>query len=1148
MNLKPYFFVALFFLAISVTAWTQTITGGVNGTVTDPSGAVIVGAQVTAINVATNITTATKTNKDGVYSIQFLTVGQYKVKVEAPGFALETLGPFTLEAGQVAKFDAKLGMTRATASVSVNEGLVPLLNTENAELGTTLDGTAIESIPLQDRNFAALALFTPGAVSTNPQSFTGANAVERDTIGGSSLSVNGNRAQTNNYLLDGIEINETVNNTVGYNPSPDALSQVRVVSSNAQAEYGNVNGGDVIALLENGTNHFHGSAFYFLNDYKLNANTWANNYNRVPKASATSNIFGGTLGGPILRDRLFFFADYSGNRYHTGGVATATVADALMRQGDFSELLNPSLMCAPGVTCTPNKLIQLYDPENGYAPFVNNQHVPVTNPVAIFLYSHPAIYPLPNHTPNSGSPIANNYEGPTKTRQYNDQFDVRLDYKFSDKDSFFGSYSQSLAGNTQINPLLITFPGASTYPTRGFSINSVHTFTPSLLNELRIGFFRIIWDQSVPYDATGVFGMNGDALLGMQVNNQAPGFAQQSVGAITNPGNGATYSDNVMNNFTYGDNLTWQKDRHTFKFGMQFIRYQQNIIYSGVSGAEGVLGYSGNFSSDPLVASNVNTPLASGYSLADFNLNRVYSMGRGTVAGFAGQRQWRDAVFAQDDWKLLPNLTLNLGLRWEYDQPIYEVNNKQSNLNLQTGKLELAGQDGNSRALYNPVWTNFMPRIGFSYNPVPRFVLRGGFGSTIYMEGTGANLRLIINPPFQTSINYTGAPPTSLTNTGSFTTAQLAFSSSSAGCSYATNPSCGQTIRAWDPNLRPSTINEFSLTTQYQLSNTASFQIGYVGETGVHLISANNGNQLASPCFSGSVLLNYNSAPCFAANKSPFYQVVGQSGLVRITQSEGMMNYNALQTTFRQRLSSGLQFTANYTYSRAMTNATGFFGSNLNITNNTSFPENPLDRSLEYGPAPTDSTHSMNFQLVYLLPFGRGQRFGSGMNRVLDEGLGGWRAAVSGYAFTGFPITLVSGTNNSGVNAPQQRAWHYRHLVIRHRSINQWFGNDPSATGCATAGQDNGTCAYGVPPNGVISPAHPFSERVPGYQQYDAAAFKDFPTLREQSFTFRVEAFNVFNIASYNNPVATVPSTTFGQITSTRSGPRTLQLSAKYRF
>jgi hypothetical protein len=1146
--LKSFYYLAIVLLPVcSVAGVAQTITGGVTGTVTDPSGAVITGAKITATNVATNVDTSDQTNKDGVYSIRFLTVGQYKVTVQSPGFAPQTLGPFTLESGQVAKFNAKLGLEGAASSVTVNEGLIPLLNTENAELGTTLDTTAIENIPLSGRNFQELALYTPGAISTAPTTFGGADGIERTNIGGSVLSVNGNRAQTNNFLLDGFEINETINNTVGYNPSPDALSQVRVISANAQAEYGNVNGGDVIALLKNGTNKFHGSAFYFLQNYNLNANSWGNNHNRTAKQSSTTNIFGATLGGPILKDRLFFFGDYQGSRSHAGGFSTASVATALMRQGDFSELLDPTLNFLPGTPCTPNRLTQLYDSQNGFKPYVGNRGVPITNPAAIYLYAHPELYPLPNRAPNAGSPVTSNYQGPSKSRQYNNQFDVRLDYKASDKDSFFGSYSQSLAGDTSTVPLVLQFPGKSTYPTRGFGINYIRTITPSVLNEFRVGYFRIVWNQGIPNDTTGVFGLKGNSVLGIEGGNQVPGFARQNISGITALGNSAVYSDIVMNNFTYGDNLTWQKGKHTFKFGAQFIRYQQNIIYSGLDGAGGTMAYNGNFSSNPLIKANTNTPLAHGYGVADFNMDRVFSTGRGTVAGYAGQRQWRDAVFAQDDWKVLPNLTLNLGVRWEYDQPIYEAHDKQSNVNMQTGELEIAGQNGNSRALYNSVWTNFMPRIGFSYNPIPRLVVRGGFGSTIYMEGTGANLRLIINPPFQTATDYAGGAPTSLANPGEFTTAETAFSSHSAACDPLTDRTCGLTVRAWDPNLRPSTINEFSLTTEYQVSNTASFQIGYVGETGVHLINANNGNQLTHPCFSGTTLLTYNSAACFAVNKAPFYKLVGQSGFLRITQSEGMMNYNALQATLRQRLSHGLQFTANYTFSKSMNNSTGYFGGNLGVSNTSSFPADPSNLSLEYGLAPTDATHNLNFHLVYHLPFGRNRMFGGNVNRALDEVIGGWRVSVAGFAYTGFPITITS-TNTSGVRSGQQRATHYRKLVIRNRNINQWFGDDPSATPCEVAGVDNGVCAYGVPANGTISTASKSSERMPGYQQYNAAAFKDFSITDNQRFTFRVDAFNVFNIASYGNPTASIPTTQFGAISGVRSGPRTLQLSAKYTF
>jgi hypothetical protein len=1148
---KRFYYLAIGLLALcgaaGISGFSQTITGSVTGTVTDASGAVIPGAKVTASALKTGVTTSTTTNAEGVYSIRFLTIGNYRVTVDAPGFTSQALGPFALESGQVAKFDAKLAVAGSTQNVAVSGNLAPLLNTENAELGTTLDNNAIENIPLQGRNFQELALYTPGAISTNPSSFSGDQAGERTTIGGSVLSVNGNRAQANNFMLNGIEINETVNNLVGYNPAPNALAQVRVISANAPAEWGNVNGGAVVALLNNGTNQFHGSLYYFGHDAIFNANSWTNNRNQIARHSATTTMFGATLGGPIFRDKLFFFGDYEGFRFHTAGDSPLSVATAKMRQGDFSELLDPALMCRAGTTCTPNKLIQLYDSQNGYAPFAGNLNVPITNPAAIYLYAHPELYPLPNHAPTDGSPTSGNYHGPSTTKQYNDQFDARIDYKASDKDSFFGSYSQSTAGDSTSSPLAITFAAPSTYPTKLFTFNYIRTFSPAVVNEFRAGFFRVVWNQGAPVDTTGVFGMNGNQLLGIQGGNGAPGFASQEFG-LTNLGNRGIYSDIINNNYTYGDNLTWQKGVHLFKFGAEFIRYQQNIIYSGVAGASGYIGYSGAFTGDPLIKASTSKPNNKGYAVADFNMDHAMTMGRGPVAGYVGQRQWRDALFAQDDWKVRPNLTINLGLRWEWDQPIYEVNNKQSNVNLQTGELEIAGQDGNSRALYNPTWTNFMPRLGFSYNPVRRVVVRGGFGSTTYLEGTGANLRPIFNPPFQTTVEYTGSAPTSLSDTGEFTTAESAFSAHSPDCDTLNDASCAITIRAWTKNLRPSTINEFSLTTEYQLSNTASFQVGYVGETGVHLIDANNGNQLSEPCWNGTTLLAYNNPKCFAVNKAPFYQLSGQSGFMRITESEAMMNYNALQATFRQRLLHGLQFTANYTYSKAMTNATGYYGSNLDVAGNSSYPADPKHLDWEYGPAFTDATHNVNFNVIYQLPFGRGRMFGTNVNRFADEIIGGWKVSMTGSAFTGIPMTIVSNPNTSGVHSAQQRALRYRHFKIHNRNINQWFGDDPSTVGCTNPGEDNGVCAYGTQPNGVIPNARPRSERVPGYQNYNAAIFKDFAITEHQQFSLRAEAFNAFNIVSYGNPVQNIAAANFGEISDTRSSARNFQFSAKYSF
>ena len=545
-----------------------------------------------------------------------------------------------------------------------------------------------------------------------------------------------------------------------------------------------------------------------------------------------------------------------------------------------------------------------------------------------------------------------------------------------------------------------------------------------------------------------------------------------------------------MNNYTYADNLTLQRGAHIIKMGVQLIRYQQNSIYTGNDGAQGTMQYNGNFSARN---GNGTAPAAgirdTGFDVADFYLDRVAYGGRGTLAGHTGQRQWRDALFVQDDWKASPSLTINLGMRWEYDQPIYEVHNKEANLNLSTGAIQLAGVNGNSRALYNSVWTNFMPRVGFSWNPLQRLVLRGGFGSTTYLEGTGANLRLTINPPFQTSLSYSAAAP-SVGNPGSSVTAATAFQANASACNPSTSPTCSSLFRAWDPRLRPSTVNEYSMTAEYQISNTSSFQIGYVGEYAYHLIQAQNGNQLAAPCYSGTTLLAYNSAACFAVNKSPYYAVVGQSGFVRITQSEAMMNYNAMQATFRQRLTRGLQFTANYAYSKSMTNSIGFYGVS-GVNTNSAYAANPRDLSIEYGPAGTDTPNNLNFIMNYELPFGRGRSFAGNVNRVFDEVIGGWRLGVSGFVYSGFPTTITA-SGNSGVNSSQQRAVRYRKLKAVNRTTTNWFGTDPSAVPCTTAGVDNGVCAYGQPAAGIISPQRPGTERVPGYRQFDASAFKDF--------------------------------------------------------
>ncbi|HMF64278.1 MAG TPA: carboxypeptidase regulatory-like domain-containing protein, partial [Edaphobacter sp.] len=491
MQRKPIILsiLAVVFLALCCPITrAQTITASVNGTVTDSSGAILPNAKVTATNVETGINTETTTNNDGIYNIRFLQIGSYKVTISAAGFGDSTYGPFALETGQNAKIDGKLSIAGTQQKVSVEAEVAPLLNTENPTLATTLDTRAIENIPLVGRNLTAITMFLPGSVSTQPNSFVSNAAVSGPLSGnnmsgqasGASVSVNGNRQQANQYLLDGMNVNQTLDDTQGYVPNVDAIAQVQVISANANAEYGNVNGGDILYQTKSGTNNWHGSMFYFVNNYNLDANSWVNQHSpvKVPKNSYTRNLFGGTFGGPIFKDKLFFFVDYQGGRFHSGGTSTANVYTQKMRQGDFSELLDPAIMGA-------GKTIQLYDSTTAGIPAYANNKVQVTNPAAQYLFAHPELYPLPNAAPNPGTPTLRNYRGLQKQRNYGNQFDVKVDYRVSEKDNLFVRYSQMDSGQTTQSALITSFNSAPTFPFKGVAINEVHQFSSSVINEFR---------------------------------------------------------------------------------------------------------------------------------------------------------------------------------------------------------------------------------------------------------------------------------------------------------------------------------------------------------------------------------------------------------------------------------------------------------------------------------------------------------------------------------------------------------------------------------------------------------------------------------------------------------------------------------------
>jgi hypothetical protein len=1077
------------FVVTCAFAFAQTITGSVTGTITDSSGAAVAGAQVTAINTDTGVKTPTTTNADGVYVLRFLQIGHYKLTITASGFSTTTAGPFALEVSQEARIDAKLKVGSLNENVVVTTA-APIINTENPTTGDAITATQATELPLQARNFSSLTTLVAGAVTPNPMA---QNNIGRSGYNG-GFFVNGNREQTNNYTLDGADINEAIDNYIGYSPNVDAIGELHIITGNATAEYGNANGGQVVMVTKSGTNQFHSNAFWFLENTNLNANSWTNKHtpNRADFGAVPAlnrSIFGGTLGGPIFRDRLFFFVDYQGARQHNSTTEFRSVPTNAMR--------------------------------TGFAPILGH-NVTISNPVAKFLLAHPELYPAPNVSSTSANGVVDNYSGSYGTATHNDQGDIKIDAKLTTADSLSGRFSigRERSGYTKVT-LPTDIPTNNSDPYTGFILNWTHVFSSRIVSEARAGYGRTRY-ISAPQDLSGKFGTTGNQQLGIPGTQIVPGISTfdltltvsnlDPIGTVKQAQGNGSYAgidtDSIINAYTFGDNVSWQLGRHTVKFGGQALRYQQNRYYSGNDGALGWFIYQGKASG--------------GDPWADFLQNNAFSFGQGAVTGRWGQRQWRDALFVQDDFKLTPNLTLNLGMRWEWDQPMYEVNNKEVNIDLKTGAIQYAGQNGNSRALYHAFWGGFMPRVGFAYTPERfnnRFVVRGGYGITNFLEGTGANLRLTLNPPFFVD-------SASVSNGTTYFQTQNGFPRPANASQLAGN------IRVWDPNLKPALIQQYNLTTEYELNNSTSLVVAYLGQVGNHLVDPREGNQKKCP-----------TCPLPVTSLSP---ALSQIQLVSLTESEAMMNYNSLQVTGRRRLTRGLEFLTNYTWSKSLTNNLGYYGAGGGAgASQSAYWQDSYNGGADYGPAFFDTTHIFSFSGYYDIPLGRGKQFGGDMNRFADLAIGGWKVGAIASLHTGMPVTMFSNQNYS-VNQRTDRANQYRKLVIRNRSVDHWFGTDPSVAGCAS-NHDNGICAYGEESSTGLGTARVGSERAPGYHNLDAALSKAFNITESKHLDFRADFFNVLNTTSLAPPTNNI-SGGIGLINGTVSTERQIQLALKLVF
>jgi len=1104
-------------LAAAAMVSAQTITASITGTATDPTGAMIPGATVTAVNTETNVRSAVTTNAGGIYTFPFLRVGSYTITVEAQGFKKSVIGPFNVEANQIARIDAKLELGDAAQTIEVTD-VGTLMQTETQATGDTLSSTKLTSIPLNGRNFASLTLLIPGAVSTAPNAM---NTAARFQGSGSRPQVNGNREQTNNFILDGVDINQSVDNQIGYQPNVDALEEVKVVTGNAGAEFGNVGGASVVMSLKSGTNEFHGNAFEFLRNEKLDANGFFGNRSGTKRQALRQNIFGGTFGGPIQKNKFFFFADYEQTERRIAGPATASVAPAAWRNGDLSQFLTVN-----------NQIIR--DPATGTTaatrtPFPNNQ-IPVSrfSPAARYLFSNPSLYPLPNNQGVGPLGVTSNYVGSTRNFLSNKQGDLKLDYRATDRDNLMFRFSKGVYdtfGSQAALPIQMT--GGNYGPTWSAVTNWTRTWNASLVSDNRFSYSLIGIDDRV-IDWSGQLGADGNSKFGIPGGQFIPGVSSVSVGGgLTAIGSAATIANTRDNKFQFQSNNTYQTGAHLLKFGVNLLRMRQNRYYAGNNGALGSFSYNGAYS---------------GVDHGDFLLDTLASKGRGAVSGPWGHRSWRNIIFVQDSWKIRRNVTFNYGVSWEYMSPLVEVADRQVNINTFTGQLIYPGSGEFGRGLYRSYKKQFNPNLGIAWTITPKTVVRAAYRLSNFLEGTGANLRLTLNPPFftESNVTYDSTLPGRLTTGFTDVVAR----------GDLTGPRSSPTAapfyqgRAWDLDLRPQMTNQFNFAIERELDKATSVNIAYVGQRGTHLVIPHEANNPLPGVGPYSTWAPIN-------DRRPLATLLPNVGNIALTESSGTSWYNALQLSGRRRMTAGFEMLFQYTYSKTNTDGLGYYGCG-GVNAEGAYWQDAYNRRGNYGPACFDVRHNFTTAGVLNLPYGKGQKFGSGASKAMDLVFGGWNINYNLSARGGFPVTIFASTQNTNSGRSPRgnaRANYYREMAApATRTVDRWFG-DVTASSFCVAGVDNGTCAYGIPALGEFGSAGVGTERAPGFFNLDTSIGKRFSITERQKLDFRAELFNVLNFVSWGPPGRDITApASFGAIGSQINLPRNIQFGLKYSF
>jgi len=1114
------FLSALVVLCASRVA-AQGLFGTISGVVTDQSGAVVPDATVKVTNVNTNVATTLTTNNAGVYNATSLNPGVYNVQADAKGFKTAVVKGITLEVSANPKVDLVL-QVGATSQVVEVTAAASLLQSQQSNLGQTVTQRQLDELPTQSgggRSVYSLLFLTAGVSEQK-----GGGGYDND-----NLRINGGRPRSDDYVLDGTTIEQPVWGGAAFDPAVDSIQEFRVETNSMSAEYGKSSGGVILSVTKSGTNSFHGSLYEYLRNEKLDARNFFENPTQ-PKNPFKYNEFGGTIGGPIIKNKLFFFTDYQGIR-ETGSSPSVgnVVPDSDFRSGDLSAL------CSAGFDSSGNCLNatgQIYFP--GTTTPIPNDKITNINPISQKLL---ALFPTSSAAgPSPGTSLASfNSPFPSSTNRFN----PRIDYNFSASNHIFGVFHRQTGGNSDydlvVGPAGEQIQRSNDYAT---TIGWTHTFSGNMLNDFRFGYMHRIGDRGSfggGFTSPSDFGLSGIPNCLSIIPETNNGTKCGTPGVSINGYNGLTTGQTLYEPVTvlqFADTVTRVVGRHSLKMGSELRHYAiDNYQPNNVAG---------NFTFNGGQTGN---------GFADFLLGALSQGGSVQVQNaFVSSRAWAFAFFLQDDYKLTSKLTLNLGLRYQLDDSFHETHNGNAFFNPFTVKWEQFGVNAPA-ATFDRSLKEFGPRVGFAYNPIPGFVVRGGYG--IMFPGTVGHGRagdgqpgpnLLASTTFNAGTNWSALPP---------------IVNPSPSAITAPIPVNGDvSFQSWAPRQQAPTYTQlWNFTLEKQLGPSTAAQLAYVGSHGVHL-PVNYAYNICQQTPESTAEFGYNAttspycpnaAAALLAAGSNLYALLVTPGWWGLSSSV----YHSLQAKFDHRFSHGFSLLANFTWSKLIDDSSsdwGGFGA-LDVLGQD-FYNRRWERSVSAGDVP------LRFTLAPIaeLPFGPGRKWLQ--HGVASQVVGGWRVTGIYTISDGYPFGITDskyGYSNAAHVLCDRPDMIGNPLPAGFQQTTQhWFntqafdfsGTAPAPGLVNLTGPGDPTKAFGN------SPRYFSNVRVPGVNNIDFSLQKDFriPKGEQTRLAFRADFYNAVNHPQFAAPNSDPAVGNFGTITSTAIPNRTIQLGLHLYF